>query len=155
MDQHTHEERAPGASLLNAMPKSDPFVVEPGLFDRFPHQVQALAVEQGRTPARWSTLRRLTIALPMIALAAGALWWWQHDQPAPPPTFAVVDVTPLTDDEIDAWAENDLLAAADEALPPGADDDAFGEVDMRLDEHELVAYLEYENTDINELIIEE
>lgn len=155
MDQHTHEERAPGAPFLNALPKTEPFVVEPGLFERFPHQVQALAVERGRASMGWSLWRRVAIALPVIALAAVAMWWWQRDQAPPAATFAAVEVTPLTNEEIDDLDGTDLLATTEEVLPTSSDDHRLGEVDMRLDERELLAYLEYENTDITELITEE
>lgn len=155
-DRDRHKDQEHGSPLLKGLPKNDPFVVEPGFFERFPHEVQALAVRRAPKhvlPAVW---RRIAVALPVATLVFGAIWWWQHDASVDAPRMArTVEVTPLTNEEIDDLDDPDLLAIAEEIAPATADAAPLGQVDLTLNENELVAYFEYENADLNELIAQQ
>ncbi|MFT3886017.1 MAG: hypothetical protein QM724_11465 [Flavobacteriales bacterium] len=129
---------------LAAIPKADPFVTPDGFFERFPHDVQA-AVAAQRRPDRSPWYLRWAFALPVVALLGLCSWWALRD--APPPATAQVEVTPLSDDELAYLDEHDAQTLLDEAS--GAD---LGEVDLRLNDDELLAYLENEHADITELI---
>ena len=136
------------APTLFGLPKSDPFVVSETFFERFPHEVQAKVTAQRNAFPVWNLWKRVAIALPVVALIAGGLWWMKRAPFVPP--IAQVEVTPLTNDEIDQVEDNDLLASID--VSPTAD---LGEVNVQLNDAELLAYLNNEQTDITQLITEE
>lgn len=148
-DRHEHEELKRIAPTLFSMEQRDPFVVPDGFFERFPHEVQA-AIAAREKGGGWAGLpvlvRRLAIALPVIALLAGA--WWHFSRNIHRSAIAELSTTPSLDDL--SWLdEQDLLASLDDA-----DLDAFGSADLELSEAELAAYLLHENVDITELITE-
>ena len=136
------------APTLFRIPKSDPFVVPEPFFERFPHEVQAQVTAQSVPRAIWNLWKPVAITLPLAALIAIGIWWMQHDTVAQP--IAQVEVTPLTDVEVDQMEDNDLLSSIEE-IPP-AD---LGEVNVRLNDEELLAYLNNEQTDLTQLITEE
>ncbi|MBP7513201.1 MAG: hypothetical protein KA791_01560 [Flavobacteriales bacterium] len=139
------------APFLAGLPKADPFVVPDGFFDRFPHQVQAAitAPRSSAAPA-WAWWKRLSIALPIIALSGLAAWMLApgSDQVELP----AVAVTPLTDGELDAIDDNEIFAAFDEADANDITAEDLGEVDLELSDDELLAYLDNEDADITDLI---
>ena len=80
------------APTLFGIAKHAPFVMEAGLFERFPHEVQALAIKQSGTPLSiW--LKRVAIALPALALVLFVV----HELRAP---GSPVAYAPFTDDSL-------------------------------------------------------
>lgn len=138
------------APALEGLPKNDPFVVAPGFFDRFPHEVQAMAVQRSRRPALllW---RAAAIGLASGCIIGVCAWLLRPSGSDDPAYVADVMVTPLTNEELDAMDDSDLLSIAEEVEPAAAIQD-LGQVRMDLNEGELIAFLEHENTDINELL---
>lgn len=146
-----YEELKRDAPFLAGVPKADPFVVPDGFFDRFPHQVQALIKAQHPTAApAWPWWKRLSIALPIVALVG--LGGWMLTRGSGQVQLPVVTVTPLTDGELDAIDDQELLAAFDENDAEDITSDDLGEVDIELNDEELLAYLETEDADFTELI---
>jgi hypothetical protein len=145
--RHEHEDLKPLAPTLASIPKVDPFVVPEGLFERFPHQVQARITTQG--PALpWSTwVKRLAVALPLVALLAGA-WWMLRSADRPPDQMAV-EIPETTVDELELLDDPETLASLYES-------EVALEVstDMDLSDDELAAWLEAEQTDLSQLIAE-
>ena len=141
-----HDELKRSAPTLAGLPKADPFVVPEQLFEQFPHQVQAMVAAKGRSKS-WGLRWKLAIALPLVALLTFSTWRLLRTDPvieAP-----MVAVTPLTDDELAAYADIDPLSVVEEEdLPP------LGEVNLELNDEDLLAYLEEEHTDLSELISE-
>jgi hypothetical protein len=150
LNENTELER--NAPTLFSLPKVDPFVLPDGFFERFPHEVQARIVESKKVPWLGNWAKRLSIALPVLVIAAGGLWWMQH-QPlqANVGEVAAATLTPLSDDELDGLDDSDLLALVEET---SATADDLGAVDLNLDETELIAYLEGENADVDQLLTE-
>jgi len=144
LDGHDELERL--APKLHGLPKTDPFTVPDGFFERFPHQVQAAIAEGARTPVRaWTWWKRAAIALPVIALLAfGALNFFRGDVPEP------VAVTPLPDNELILVDDAALLSAIEESVGAITPDD-LGRLDSSLNETYLLAYLEEEGADLTEL----
>ena len=146
-----NEELNRDAPFLASLPKVDPFVVPDGFFDRFPHQVQAAITAQQTTPAAaWPWWKRVSIALPIIALVS--LGTWMLSRPYAQVELSAATVTPLSDVELDAMDDQELLAAFDEEEEQDIAPDDLGEVVIDLNDDELLAYLENEDTDINDLI---
>lgn len=145
--------RAQGPSFLETLPTADPFVVPELFFERFPHEVQAALLH--RRSARtnvWHSWKKLAFALPVAAIAIlGLRIWLTNDTASTAPIE--VTVTPLTEDELSALGENELLTLL-ENDPTTLDPTGLGNVDIDLEEEELFAYLESEHTDLTELIIE-
>lgn len=141
------------APHLAGLPKADPFIVPDGFFDRFPHQVQAAIVAQRpATTFAWPWWKRLSIALPLVALMGSGVWILTRETPVA--GIPVVAVTPLTDGELDAIDDQELLAAFDETEAEEITTEDLGEVDIELNDDELLAYLEDEDTDLADLITE-
>lgn len=139
------------APTLHGLKRTDPFTVPDGFFERFPHQVQAAIVERKRSSApAWTWWMRAAIALPVVALAVTGLWMLRTQQPDA--TAQPVAVTPLTDRELDALDDAEVLAAFDLSRTNELTDEDLGAVDLQLNEDELLAYLE--NEDITDLIVE-
>ena len=138
------------APTLHGLPKADPFVVPDGFFDRFPHQVQAAIVAGTRvhTPV-WNCWKRMAIALPVIALIGLGAWWFRSAPIIEPAVAFSADSLPSDPTMIDDLEETDLVAFIEETDNANTD---LGAVDMRLDEDELLAYLETENADLTDLI---
>lgn len=141
------------APVLFGLPKTDPFVVPDGFFDRFPHEVQVLVVARTNSRPTWNLWRRMAIALPAIAIIAGGIWWMQR---APlTPTIAQVEVTPLTNAELDNLDDAEMRVLVEESAPaPDASAD-LGAVDLQLNDDEVLAYLDNEHADLTELITQE
>lgn len=146
-----NEELERDAPFLAGLPKADPFVVPDGFFDRFPHQVQAaITAQQTTLAAAWPWWKRVSIALPIIALVS--LGTWMLSRPDAQVELSAATVTPLSDVELDAMDDQELLAAFDEEEEQDIAPDDLGEVVIDLNDDELLAYLENEDTDINDLI---
>lgn len=149
-DLNANGTRNTGSPVLDAVPKSDPFVVAPGFFERFPHEVQTLAVHQQQRTALfpWRTVAVGLASGCVIGMCAWLLWpSTSNDRPQ----VAEVAITPLSNEELDAMDDGDLLAIAEEVEPATVAQD-LGQVHLDLNESELIAFLEHENTDINELL---
>ena len=147
-----HEELERNAPILFGIPKTDPFAVPDGFFERFPHEVQARIVAQNNTRSSWQWWKRMAVALPVVVLLAGAIWWSQQTAPVEN-SLATTQFAPLPDADLDELDDNDLLALA---LVPDAQDaqPELGNVNVNLNDNELLAYLENENADLDELITE-
>jgi len=136
------------APNLAGIPKQDPFRVEEGFFERFPHQVQALVANEKRSiwPSVW--LLRAAFALPVVGLLIGALWFFQASPPTTDPN-QVTNTESLSNEEMYLLEADELLAdLAPEELPEHA---AASEAPA-LDADELVAYYELTSADITDLI---
>lgn len=149
-DERENDELRRLAPTLFGASRQDPFVVPDDLFDRFPHEVQAAIVERGRRRG-WSGLpvlvRRLVIALPVIAMLATA-WWLFRTQSVPAGSEMAQISTPSLDD-LSLLEEHDLLAALpDDELP------SLSTVEIDLNDQELAAYVEHENIDLTEYALE-
>lgn len=147
-----HEELKRLAPKLHGLPKADPFVVPESFFDRFPHQVQAAIVEGTRKDVPvglwW---KRLAIALPIIALLGLGTWWLQRTPVAVDPMAFTSDSLPADPTVMDDVDEYEVLALIEEHQGPAPD---LGAVEIHLNETELLAYLDNENTDLTDLIID-
>ena len=154
MDHLTdNEEMKRDAPFLNGLPKADPFVVPDGFFERFPHQVQAAITSQ--RPAQnyaWTWWKRVAIALPITLVTCWGAWMFTSGNR--PDEHTAVAITPLTDNELDAIDDNEIFAAFDEADASDITSEDLGDVALRLNDDELLAYLENEDADITELITE-
>lgn len=154
MDHLTdNEELKRDAPFLAGLPKEDPFVVPDGFFERFPHQVQAAITSRHTAPTyAWSWWKRLAIALPILVVVCLGAWMFTSGNGPDGPT--AVAITPLTDNELDAIDDNEIFAAFDEADASDITSEDLGDVALRLNDEELLAYLENEDADITELITE-
>lgn len=152
MDHITdNEELKSDAPVLAGLPKADPFVVPEGFFDRFPHQVQASITAQQPAPdLAWPWWKRWVAALPVVLLAAVGIWMaTRSNGPVETPAVAI---TPLTDGELDAIDDTEILAAFDDSDAGEIPAEGLGEVALQLEEDELLAYLEHEDADMTDLI---
>lgn len=139
------------APTLHGLPKADPFAVPDGFFERFPHAVQA-AITAGQPAPRiaWPWWKRMAIALPIAATVGLAIWvLLPGNGPVESPAAAV---TPLSDGELDALDDAEILAAFEDAETGDISTEDLGAVALQLDDHELLAYLEHEDADIEDLI---
>lgn len=144
---------AQGPSFLDTLPRTDPFVVPEVFFDRFPHEVQAAIVQRQSAGATvWYSWKKLAFALPVVAVAVLGLRTWLKDTAVSTGPIDVA-VSPLTEEELSALGDNELLTLL-ENDPSTLDRIDLGTLDIDLDEEELFAYLESEQTDLTELIIE-
>jgi len=137
--------------VLKALPKTDPFIVPEGFFDRFPRDVQQLVIASNKPVPAWNHWKKLVIALPMLALFGVAIWRMQRE-PRISRELAAADVQTLSEEEIDQLDEADALAYLEET--PAAVAAELGAVDVQLSEEELAAYLVSENADLIDLIID-
>jgi hypothetical protein len=142
------------APTLFGLPKADPFVVPKGFFDTFPHQVQGLVTGTRRSDPTWSVWKRMAIALPVLAMFGLGLWWAVRPG-APPASLVAVTAAHLTDEELDALGDDELLALTEDVAPLVGASDGLGSVNLELNDDELLAYLEFEGADIHELITTE
>lgn len=127
---------------MASIPKVDPFVVPDGLFERFPHQVQA-RVTTHVPGLRWSPwVKRLALALPVVAVLAGA-WWMLRSTDAPVEQVAVV-IPETTVDEL----ESSTTPSARFTLRKRRC--RRGERERGPDRDELAAWLETEQTDLSQ-----
>jgi hypothetical protein len=145
-----HNDPARWAPTLHQLPKLDPFVVPEGFFEHFPHRVgAAIRASQASKARRWPVPMRWAMALPVLFLAGGAIWWFM-DVPVDAVAANYEVLAP-----IDLLDISDALGA--DVLAYVEDEGAIvelGQVDIGLDENELLAYLERERIDLSELIIE-
>lgn len=149
-----HDDLKRSAPTLFALSKADPFMVPEGFFDTFPHQVQGLVTGKQRRGSIWPVLKRVAIALPVLALLGLGVWW--AIRPGGTPTSLVaVTAAPLTDMELDALGDDELLALTEDVAPLADTSDGLGSVNLEMNDDELLAYLEFEGADMNELITTE
>ncbi len=139
-----------GAPVLFGIPKSDPFVVPENFFEHFPHEVQTMIVTREQAAPVWNWWKRLAIALPIVALIAGGLWWMQRGTLVDPPMAQLI-ITPLSNAELGHLNDNELAAATEEVAPKAASAD-LGHVDLLLSDEELTAYLDNEHEELTDLI---
>ncbi len=139
-----NEELRRDAPTLHGLPKSDPFVVEQGFFDRFPHEVQALATKPARTSWRlW--LKRTAVALPALAVLIFTLHSLQ-------PTAAPVADEASYDDLLYSSVADQM--GTDEVLENADADDwpEFTTVTLQLSTDEALAYVDHNQIDLNEYL---
>ena len=142
-----HEDLKPLAPTLASIPKVDPFVVPDRFFERFPHQVQARVTAQA-PGLRWSPwVKRLALALPVVAVLAGA-WYILRTNEGPNEQVAVV-IPETTLDELELLDDPETLASLYES-----DGSGVASADVDLTDDELAAWLETEQTDLSQLITE-
>ncbi|MCB9170642.1 MAG: hypothetical protein H6597_07840 [Flavobacteriales bacterium] len=147
MEAYDGERLKQEAPLLHGIPRTDPFEVPQGFFDRFPHQVQQQVT--ARPAGRWPLqLRRAVIALPLVAVLAVLIRYFALDHAPSENMVAAVDTTtaPTVDDLLLLDDDGTFAALAEE--DPQA---ALGSAPDLTDE-EIVAYFEDEGTDITELL---
>ncbi|MCB9166435.1 MAG: hypothetical protein H6595_03055 [Flavobacteriales bacterium] len=147
MEAYDDERLKQESPLLHGIPRTGPFEVPQGFFDRFPHEVQQQIT--ARPANRWPLLlRRAGIALPIAAMLAVVLWYFTTTPDPGTDTIAIVDTTtaPNVDDLL--LLDDDATFAALAVEDPQA---ALGSAPDLTDE-EIVAYFEDEGTDITELL---
>jgi hypothetical protein len=146
--EHTDDPLKEAPQLRSLKGRPEPFIAPPGFFDRFPHMVQDRIVVQKAGPSRGVWLKRLALSIGVVAMVF-AIWRAlpNSDRPIEDAFNAglVLDISPqeLPMDEALVW---EVYADADRPL--------FGEVTLELEEHELYAYLEHENVDVELLMTE-
>ncbi len=131
---------------LQRLKGSAPFVVPEGFFERFPHAVGAqIAERSGRTSER-NWWRVLGPAASLATLLAVFLWWSVNA----PTTSADQDTGDAhwTLAELDAYDPLDEHILLEEmgGLPE------WDRVDVDLTSDELLAYIEYSDLELNEVI---
>lgn len=142
-----HEDLKSLAPTLASIPQVEPFVVPEGLFERFPHKVQA-HVTSGPARLRWLPwVKRLALALPLAAVLAGA-WWMLRSTAAPVEQVAVV-IPETTVDELELLDDPEALAPLYES-----EGSSVASANVDLTDDELAAWLETEQTDLPQLITE-
>lgn len=136
---------APILRSLKARP--DPFVAPEGFFDRSPHLIRERVVKKD-LPMSGIWVKRLALSIGVIAVVI-AVWWalpvTDHSAADPIEQELVIDVSP------DELPLNESLLWAVQNDP---DQPLFEDVMIELEEEELMAYLEYENVDVEHLIEE-
>jgi hypothetical protein len=143
-DHNEENEVRKDAPMLFGIPKQDPFAVEEGFFERFPHQVQALASQRSRTP-RLIWMKRAALALPALALVIFAV----HSLRAPNDP----DVAAYTPDEALQYATSEqfdtqtIMADATEAEWP-----VFDSVTVQLTPNEALAYVDQHDIDLTDYL---
>jgi hypothetical protein len=142
------------APTLFGLPKADPFVVPEGFFDRFPHEVQGLVTAKKHRGSTWSVWKRVAIALPAMALLGLGVWWATRPLHQPEHLDGITAAS-LTDGELDALGDDELAALTEEVIPLADLEQELGQVGIRLNDDELIAYFEGEGVDMNELITTE
>ncbi len=124
---------------------ADPLVVPDGFFERFPHEVQA-KVTRRAAPVDGIWMTRLAWSLGVVAVVL-AVWFALPlmQDPVVAPQEMALDVHPeeLPLNEHLVW---DVYA---DDVP------LFSEVLLDLEEHEMIAYLEHENVDVELLMLEQ
>lgn len=142
-----HDDLKPLAPTLASIPKMDPFVVPEGFFERLPHQVQARVTTRS-TSLHWSPwVKRFALALPMVAVLAGA-WWMLRSTDAPVEQVALV-IPETTVDELELLDDPEALASLYES-----EGSSLASANVDLTDDELAAWLETEQTDLPQLITE-
>lgn len=132
------------APTLSGLPKLDPFVVEPGLFERFPHEVQARVAQPDR-PVRGVWLKRAAVAIPALAVV---LFTWQATRPgAPAPSTAWPTDEQVYNAMADELDMEELVGSVENADLP-----AFDEVTVQLTPDEALDYVDQHQIDLNEYL---
>ncbi len=139
------------APTLFGLPKTDPFVVPEGFFDRFPHEVQGLLTARRPNDGLRSVWKRVAMALPVVALLGLGSWWALRPAQLPMPVYSIA-TAPLNDGELDQLNDDELLALTEDVSPLADPAEAMGQVEIQLNDDELIAYLDGAGVDYNELI---
>ncbi|MBL7964846.1 MAG: hypothetical protein JNM31_13495 [Flavobacteriales bacterium] len=123
--------------LLDRLPRTDPFMVPDGFFERFPHHVQ-VALPRGRRSRAWANWMRPVLAASLVLVAVTLLLLRQWTT-TPTPDMAMVSIPSeevLADefrDELEYHADLELSLAD-------------------LSEAELAAWLERDPQQLDELL---
>ncbi|MGB3524618.1 MAG: hypothetical protein WBB32_01495 [Flavobacteriales bacterium] len=149
-DHNEENELRKDAPMLFGIPKQDPFAVEEGFFERFPHEVQARVGTPQRAPIGiW--LKRAAFALPVLALLVFGIHTFTGD--------TLPNRKPVASITISPEAAALYMASTDFDTPeliadvPTAEWPDLGTVTMQLSPDEALAYVDLENIDLTELII--
>ena len=135
------------APVLFGLSKQDPFLVEDGFFERFPHEVQALASKPVRGPL-FIWLRRAAVALPAMALVLFAVHALRS--PEVSPVAAPITEETLLSTAMDQFDTRTLLAGITEEEWP-----AFDSVTVQLTPNEALAYVDQHDIDITEYLYQQ
>lgn len=139
------------SSMLDAIPRCDPFVVPEGFFERFPHRVQARIAKPEPAWRQllhgfWDSHWALKATIPVLAALAIILTLRITPSPDSAEAAFITDINP---DELADWTmiDEDLFAV----LPEESATEVWAEP---LSEEELTGYVDHEAIPL-ELIIEE
>ncbi len=142
-----NEELQRSAPTLFGLPKQDRFVVEDGFFERFPHEVQALASKSARAPLSiW--LKRAAVALPAMALVLFAV----HSLRGPEVSHASVPVSE------EAWLSATLDQFDTRSILAGIPDEdwpQFDSVTVQLTPNEALAYVDQHDIDLTDYLYQQ
>lgn len=135
------------APVLFGLSKQDPFRVEDGFFERFPHEVQALANKPGKVPL-FLWLKRAAVALPAMVLVLFAVHSLRSTEvplaAIPAPEEALLSTT---SDQFDTQS---ILAGLPEQEWP-----AFDAVTVQLTPNEALAYVDQHDIDLTEYLYQQ
>lgn len=132
------------APTLFGLPKQDPFVVEDSFFQRFPHEVQALASKSAQTPA-FTWLKRAAVALPAVALVLFAVFSLRG------PGTSVASA-PVTEEALISAASEQFDTETILANVPAEDWPVFDSVTVQLTPTEALAYVDQHDIDLTEYL---
>lgn len=141
-----NDERREGP-VLRSIPRTDPFVVPEGFFERFPHAVQQRITEKRERASMLGGWLRPAIGACAV-LAAMVIAWVLWPKPASELPQLAVSTYETPDHVSDELEAEELLTAL------STDDPLLAEVDLTLTDAELAAYIEQEELPL-ELLIEE
>lgn len=132
------------APVLFGLSKQDPFRIEDGFFERFPHEVQALASKPASPPV-FPWLKRAAVALPAMALVLFAV----HSLRSPEvsPVIAPVTEEALLSTTMDQFDTRSILGGVTEDEWP-----AFDSVTVQLTPNEALAYVDQHDIDLTEYL---
>lgn len=143
--ERSNEDLRLEAPLLEALRgQPDPFIVEPGFFEHFPHQVQAMATAR-KASAFPVWLKRVAIALPVAGLVLFAVHAVQPKIDAQP---VAISVDNGMIDELAGQMDTDEILA--EAGNEGLQN--LGEVTVQLSPEEALAYIDQNQIDLNDYL---
>lgn len=139
-----NEELQKGAPTLFGLPKYDPFVVEAGFFERFPHEVQTMAFKSKAAPLSiW--LKRAAVALPALAVVLFAV----HSLRDPKVSLAS---DPVAEETMLATASDPFDTRSILAGIPEEEWPAFDAVTVQLTPNEALAYVDRHDIDLTEYL---
>ena len=146
-DQLDESELRKDAPVLFGLSKQDPFLVEDGFFERFPHEVQALASKPTKAPM-FTWLKRVAIALPAAAVVLFAI----HSLRTPEVPVASVPITQeaLLSTTSGQFTTQSILTGLPEKERP-----TFDSVTVQLTPSEAMAYVDQHDIDLTEYLYQQ